>query len=347
MNPSNQEHIREPLHTPLHIIRGIFRTPPSWPGMADGFHVVTGAFGYSGRWIAKLLLDQGIRVKTLTNAIGRDDPFDGRVEVMPIDFENTDSLVESLRGAEVLYNTYWVRYNKKSEGYDHSLAARNCSILFDAALEAGVGRVVHFSVSRPEDAPGWTYFQGKVEAERALRESGNSYAIVRPTLLFGGRRNVLVNNMAWLIRSFPVFGLFGRGNYPIQPVHVEDVARVAIGAGMKNEDITMDVAGPETYTYKEFVRAIARGMGVSRLIIPVPPAIGWLAGRLFGIFLKDDVITMAEIRGLMQGLMASEEEPRGKLLFSEWVSENGDSLGLKYHNDLRERRYSSPNDEFN
>ncbi|HII53180.1 MAG TPA: hypothetical protein HA329_05325 [Candidatus Thalassarchaeaceae archaeon] len=122
---------------------------------------------------------------------------------------------------------------------------------------------------------------------------------------------------------------------------------MAIGAGMKNEDITMDVAGPETYTYKEFVRAIARGMGVSRLIIPVPPAIGWLAGRLFGIFLKDDVITMAEIRGLMQGLMASEEEPLGKLMFSEWISENGASLGLKYHNDLRERRYSSPNDEFN
>jgi NADH dehydrogenase len=221
------------------------------------------------------------------------------------------------------------------------LATRNCSILFDAALEAGVGKVVHFSVSRPEDAPGWTYFQGKVEAERALRESGNSYAIIRPTLLFGGSRNVLVNNMAWLIRSFPVFGIFGRGKYPVQPVHVEDVALTAIEAGMKDENVTMDVAGPEIYTYKEFVKTIARGMGVNRLIIPVPPVVGWFAGRVFGFFLKDDVITMAEIRGLMQGLMASEEEAGGKLLFSEWVSENGNSLGLKYHNDLRERRYSS------
>ena len=309
--------------------------------MTDGFHVVTGAFGYSGRWIAKLLLDRGVKVKTLTNAIGRDDPFDGSVEVMPLDFEDRDSLVQSLRGAEILYNTYWVRYNKKSGGYDHSLATRNCSILFDAALEAGVGKVVHFSVSRPEDAPGWTYFQGKVEAERALRESGNSYAIIRPTLLFGGSRNVLVNNMAWLIRRFPVFGIFGRGKYPVQPVHVEDVALTAIEAGMKDENVTMDVAGPEIYTYKEFVKTIARGMGVNRLIIPVPPVVGWFAGRVFGFFLKDDVITMAEIRGLMQGLMASEEEAGGKLLFSEWVSENGDSLGLKYHNDLRERRYSS------
>ena len=156
---------------------------------------------------------------------------------------------------------------------------------------------------------------------------------------------MLVNNMAWLIRSFPVFGIFGRGKYPVQPVHVEDVALTAIEAGMKDENVTMDVAGPEIYTYKEFVKTIARGMGVNRLIIPVPPVVGWFAGRVFGFFLKDDVITMAEIRGLMQGLMASEEEAGGKLLFSEWVSENGDSLGLKYHNDLRERRYSSPDKE--
>ena len=311
--------------------------------MADGFHVVTGAFGYSGRWIAKLLLDRGLQVKTLTNAIDRDDPFDGRVEVMPLDFEDRDSIVRSLRGAAVLYNTYWVRYNKKSGGYDHSLATENCSILFDAALEAGVGRVVHFSVSNPEDAPRWTYFQGKVDAERALRESGNSYAVIRPTLLFGGDRNVLVNNMAWLIRCFPVFGVFGWGNYPVQPVHVEDVARISIEVGMKDENITLDVAGTEVYTYREFVTAIAKGMGVTRLIVPVPPVVGWVVGRIFGLILKDDVITMAEIRGLMQGLMASKEDSRGKFLFSEWISENGATLGLKYHNDLRERRYSIQN----
>ena len=54
--------------------------------MPEPVHVVTGAFGYSGRWIAKELLSRGKRVRTLTNAKGRDDPFHGRVEVLPIDF---------------------------------------------------------------------------------------------------------------------------------------------------------------------------------------------------------------------------------------------------------------------
>lgn len=67
--------------------------------MEAPLHVVTGAFGYSGRWIAKRLLDEGVRVRTLTNAVGRDDPFDGAVEVHAIDFEDHHALVDSLRGA--------------------------------------------------------------------------------------------------------------------------------------------------------------------------------------------------------------------------------------------------------
>ena len=154
--------------------------------MSSELHVVTGAFGYSGRWIAKQLLSEGKQVRTLTNAAARDDPFDGAVEVHPLNFDDYESLVESLKGADVLYNTYWVRYNDNQRNFDHGIAVENCKKLFDAATEAGVRRVVHFSVAKPDQAPGWTYFAGKVETERLLRESGQSYAIVRPTVFFGG-----------------------------------------------------------------------------------------------------------------------------------------------------------------
>ena len=105
--------------------------------MAKDAHVVTGAFGYSGRWIAKELLNYGHRVRTLTNAIGRDDPFNGQVEVRPIDFSDHDSLVSSLSDADVLYNTYWVRYKDRGGGYAHDLAVSNTCLLYtsDAADE--------------------------------------------------------------------------------------------------------------------------------------------------------------------------------------------------------------------
>ena len=303
-------------------------------------HVVTGAFGYTGRWIAHQLLEQGEKVRTLTNAVGRDDPFDGQVEVHPLDFEDKAALVESLRGADVLYNTYWVRYNHQSKKFDHGIATRNCSIMFEAAKEAGVRRIVHFSVAHPDQAPGWSYFAGKVDSEESLKKVGISYAIVRPTVLFGGGRNVLVNNIAWMLRYMPVFGYFGWGNYPMQPVHVRDVARIAIELGAGNEDITRDAAGPETYRYKDFVKLIGRSMRVRRIIMPVPPLMGWMAGQVMGVFLKDMVITRAEIKGLMQGLVASDEEPLGVIKFSEWIEDKGDGIGRKYHNDLKERKYS-------
>jgi len=300
---------------------------------------VTGAFGYTGRWIAHQLLDEGKRVRTLTNAVGRDDPFDGQVEVHPLDFQNREALVESLRGADVLYNTYWVRYNHHSKQFDHEIATDNCRLSFEAAIEAGVRRVVFFSGAHPEQAPKWSYFRGKVITEKTLRDCGISHAIVRPTVLFGGGRNVLVNNIAWMLRYIPVFGLFGWGNYSIQPIHVRDVARIAIELGAREDDITRDVAGPETFIYKDFIKLIARSMGVRRLLVPMPAIVAWLAGRVMGLFLRDMIITRAEIRGLMQGLVASEEEPLGEISFSEWVAEKGPELGRHYHNDLEEREY--------
>ncbi len=300
---------------------------------------MTGAFGYTGRWIAHQLLDEGKRVRTLTNAVGRDDPFDGQVEVHPLDFQNREALVESLRGADVLYNTYWVRYNHHSKQFDHEIATDNCRLIFEAAKEAGVRRVVFFSVAHPEQAPKWSYFRGKVITEKTLRDCGISHAIVRPTVLFGGGRNVLVNNIAWMLRYIPVFGLFGWGNYSIQPIHVRDVARIAIELGARDDDITRDVAGPETFIYKDFIKLIARSMGVRRLLVPMPAIVAWLAGRVMGLFLRDMIITRAEIRGLMQGLVASEEEPLGEISFSEWVAEKGPELGRHYHNDLEEREY--------
>ena len=310
--------------------------------MSERVHVVTGAFGYSGRWIARELLSRGKKVRTLTNAVGRDDPFQGMVEVMPIDFNNHDLLVSSLRGADVLYNTYWVRYKNRKDGYAHEIAVENTRKLLLAAEEAGVNRIVHFSVAHPHKAPDWSYFRGKVEVEKFLTESSLSYAILRPTVFFGGERDVLINNMAWLIRKFPVFGIFGMGNYLIQPIHIEDVAKVAVEQGESVEDVVLDVAGPEIFTYREYVTLIAKSLGVSRFIIPVPPIIGWAVGKVVGAILRDRVITRAEIKGLMRGLMATDAKPLGKIKFSEWVATNGADLGAKYHNDLKERKYTDP-----
>ena len=309
-------------------------------GRVEGLHVVTGAFGYTGRWIAHHLVEQGAEVRTLTNSVGRDDPFDGKVEVHRYDFDNHEKLVDSLRGTAVLYNTYWVRYTVSGQGFGHALAVKNSKKLFLAAKEAGVGKIVHLSVANPTKAPDWAYFRGKVIVEIFLKKTGLSYSIVRPTVLYGHRQDVLVNNIAWMLRRFPLFGMFGDGKYPVQPIYADDVANICIDQGQLSENTVVDAAGPETFEYREFLQILSEAMGRRTVLIPIPDLLTLMLGQFLGLFLQDIVITEAEIRGLRQGLTASSEEPLGTTSFREWAEENGANLGRKYRNDIKTRRYA-------
>jgi uncharacterized protein YbjT (DUF2867 family) len=298
-------------------------------------HVVTGAFGYSGRYITERLLRTGKRVRTLTNSPDREHPFGDRVEVHPFNFDHPQRLASSLEGAQVLYNTYWVRFNHAD--FRYSQAVDNTRALFTAARRAAVARVVHVSITNPSENSPLEYFRGKALLERGLRESGLSYAILRPAVLFGGE-DILINNIAWVLRHLPIFGVFGAGHYRLQPIHVHDFADLAVAQGVEREDRTIDAIGPETYSYRELVRELAQILGVRRPIISVPPRLGYATGWLLGKLLGDVLITRDEIEGLMQDLLATESEPAGQAQLSAWAREHAATLGRRYATELGRRR---------
>jgi NADH dehydrogenase len=298
-------------------------------------HAVTGAFGYSGKYIARRLLDSGRRVITLTNSTRRANPFEGRVEAFPLDFGSPARLIQHLAGVEVLYNTYWVRFNHRR--FRHSDAVRNSLTLFEAAAQAGVRRVVHVSITNPSlDSP-LEYFRGKATLEAALRASGLSYAILRPTVLFG-KEDILINNIAWVLRRFPLFGVFGDGEYRLQPIYVDDLARLAVEWGERDENAVIDAIGPETFMFRRLVETIADIIGVERAIIGIPPRIGAVIGTAMGWVLRDVLITPDEIAGLMAELLYVESPPRGTTKLTDWARERADSLGLAYTSELARRR---------
>ena len=298
-------------------------------------HVVTGAFGYSGKYIAARLLAAGCRVRTLTNSLQRANPFAGRVEVHPLDFHDAEKLTESLRGAAALYNTYWVRFN--AAGITHSLAVANTLKLFAAAKSAGVWRVVHVSITNPSETSHFEYFKGKARLERALIESGLSYAILRPAVLFG-QEDILINNIAWTLRRFPLFGVFGDGQYRLQPIYVDDFAALAVQHGGESGNPVIDAIGPETFTYRDLVRQIGRIIGTPRPIISLPPAIGYLVGRIVGRLLGDVMITREEIQGLMENLLCTNSSPAGSTKLTDWAREHAATLGVHYASELARRR---------
>lgn len=298
-------------------------------------HAVTGAFGYSGRYIAWRLLDKGNKVITLTNSLHRKNPFGEKVQAHPFCLDNPDKLIDILRGVSVLYNTYWVRFNHKK--FTYADAVKNTITLFDAAKEAGVERIVHISITNPSDDSHLEYFSGKAKLEEALKDSGISYAILRPTVLFG-KEDILINNIAWALRRLPVFGVFGNGQYRLQPIYVDDLAELAVDQGENKEDIVINAIGPETFTYKGLVETIGDIIGKKRPIISIPPAVGYIACILIGKLVNDVIITREEIDGLMADLLYVDSPPAGKIKLTDWVGEHADSLGRRYTSELARRK---------
>jgi len=302
----------------------------------DGeLNIVTGAFSYTGKYITQRLLSLGEEVRTLTGRPDRENLFGHQVESFPFNFNKPGELTDSLRGAKTLYNTYWVRFPHGQVTFDK--AVENSKTLITAAEEAGIRRIVHISITNPSEDSPFPYFKGKALVEKAITQSNLSYAIIRPTVIFGSE-GILINNIAWLLRKFPIFAIPGSGDYRIQPAFVEDVAEIAVNAGHKDDNMVIDAVGPEILTFDELIKLIASQINSRARIIHVGPWLALFLARLIGYAVRDVVITRDEIDGLMSNLLVYETKATAPTLFSEWLNQNADRIGRRYISGL-ERQY--------
>ena len=189
-------------------------------------------------------------------------------------------------------------------------------------------------MTNPSPESALPYFRGKARVVDMLKGLGVPYAIIRPTLVFG-EGDLLLNNMAWALRRFPVFPVCGKGGYPVQPVYVEDVAVQAVEAGAQSESSVADAAGPDTISFEALLRLLAYSMGVRVRLVHTPPSVGLALTRLVGLLMRDMALTRDEVVGLMDGLLTSETAPTGTTRLSDWLAENGDGLGRRYVSELR------------
>lgn len=295
-------------------------------------YTVTGATGYTGRYITSLLLEQG-DVQSITGHPDRHNPFGDRVPLHPFDFDRPDLLERTLRGTDTLFNTYWIRFDHRDRTFRRCV--EESRTLFRAARAAGVRRVVHISITNPDLRSPLPYFVGKAEVEDALRASGLSYAILRPTVLYS-TEDVLLNNIAWCLRRFPIFLLPGSGGYGIQPVFVEDLAALAVEAAHDDENTEIDAVGPDVFSFAEMVRLVRDMLDVSCLVLPAPKVVSYAAARVMGVFLRDTVLTRDEVAGLCAGLMVSRSDrpPPAPTRLADWLDRHGADLGVTYASEL-------------
>lgn len=294
--------------------------------------MVTGAFSHTGKYIARKLLGAGRTVRTLTSHPNRPHEFEDKIAVYPYSFDNPEKLENALHGVDTLYNTYWIRFDYG--GLTYEVAVRNTQALIAAAVKAKVRKIVHVSITHASDKSHLRYFRGKGVLEKSIMESGLRYAVLRPTVIFGPE-GLLINNIAWLLRRFPVFAIPGSGQYPIQPIFVEDLANLAVTYATSDDNQIVDAVGPEIFTYDNLVRSIRDAVGRSTRLIHLPPWLIWLAAKPLNYWLEDLVLTPEEIIGLMDGLLVSDKSPTGRTRLNDWLIQNKSRLGLGYQSELK------------
>ena len=119
-----------------------------------------------------------------------------------------------------------------------------------------------------------------------LKGLGINYAILRPTLVFGDG-DLLLNNMAWALRRFPVFPVWERATILSSPSTLKTLRFQAVEAGSQSENSVADAAGPDTFSFEELLRLLACVIGVRRWFVHTPPSVGLTLTRLVGLLMRD------------------------------------------------------------
>ncbi len=298
----------------------------------ENFDIVTGAFSFTGKYIAKKLIERGRNIKTFTNRVEKKTLLDNSIIAVPYYFNELDKLQEEMKGCEYFYNTYWIRFPYKGITFDKAI--EDTKKLIGAAKEVKVKKFLHISITNASENSDLLYFRGKGIIERLIIESGLSYGIVRPAVVFG-IGDILINNITWLLKHFPLFIIMGDGKYKLQPIYVEDLAQIIIEASEEKENLIIDAVGPEIFTYKELILLIAETVQSYALILHLPSLMVYWIGKFLGLLMKDVMLTGDEIKALMRNYLISDSLPKGKTKLSMWLKDNTNIIGEKYASELK------------
>jgi len=307
---------------------------------------ITGALSYTGRYVTKQLIQRfgasnikiiNIESRKLTN------PFSNELEMVtvPFDFEKPVNMSRALEGSEFFLASYWVRFDDFEGGPSRERVVQNAKTLVDAAERAGVGRYVFTSHTQSDPNCFIPYIAGKARVENYVKDRfAGRFGVVKPCAIFGAtpRESILVNNLAYLMRTFPVLAVVGDGRYPLHPVHVEDVARLVVESGLDEhglKEYDWDAVNPEKTDYIDLLETLRGAIGARTVFVKgVPESLAYWATKPINWWHDDILIDRTDINLMTEHITKSDKEALGRIRLSDWANENGNELGRVYINSM-------------
>ncbi|HXR24984.1 MAG TPA: NAD(P)H-binding protein [Candidatus Binataceae bacterium] len=254
----------------------------------DRIIAIAGGSGFIGRAIVRRLAAiPGLTVRVLTR-----DPVkarvrlaaEGKVDFVSADVNDPARLATVIAGADTIINA--VQFDgypieKPSRGLTFNRVDYGGTVSLIAATKAaGVPNFIYISGAAADERSPNPAFRAKGRAERALRDAGLAFTILRPSLVYGPEDRV-VNGLAKAIRMMPVMVVPGSGQQKLRPLLVDDLAAcVALAIGGRGRNGIYEVGGPDPMTFDELVRLVMEITGHKRPIIHVPENLLLVAGAV-------------------------------------------------------------------
>jgi len=241
--------------------------------------LVAGGTGFVGSGIVRELARRGKPVAVLTRNASRAKRSPGLdVEYREGDVTRPESLARAMNGVEEVVGCHQFPNSpieNPGKGYTfEKVDAEGTENLVRAAKAAGVKRYVYLSgAGAAPEGPHW--FRAKWRAETAVRESGLTYTILRPSWVYGPEDRSL-NRFLGISRFLPFVPLIGNaGKQRMQPVFIDDVGR-AVAESLDNPaaaDQIFELGGPDVMSMTEVVRTALQVAGRKRLLLSSPKPI--------------------------------------------------------------------------
>ena len=238
--------------------------------------LVAGGSGFIGSHIVRRLAAKGHRVVVMSRHPERAN---GRVPAgvsfRTGDVNDADSLRAAMAGVDVVVGAVQFPNHpveKPSKGYTYvKVDGEGTTRLVQVARAAGVKRFVYIGGAGTREGQTAPWFQGKLMAEKAVRESGIPYTIFRPSWVYGPEDRTL-NKFVTFARMLPFIPVIGNGRTKVQPVLVGDLAEV-VAASIDMEQAVgkvYEIGGPQELTMDEIIRTMLRVMGKQRPLVHHP-----------------------------------------------------------------------------
>ena len=261
-----------------------------------GMVLVTGGTGLLGSHLTPELLGRGCRVRVL---VRQKSPLGG-VEAVPGDVTEPASLERACAGVETVIHLVAVIREKGSYTFQ-AVNHQGTVNLVKAARQAGVRRFIQVGALGATGDPAYRYAHSKWQGEEAVRSSGISWAIVRPSVIYG-RGFGFFNRLVQSLRLSPPFlaPMPGQGRALFQPVAAADMAR-CIARVLENHNFDgriYEIGGPRQITYAGLLDALMKVLGVRRIKVPVPIPLMRMAVPIMGAVLSDPPVTPVELKQL-------------------------------------------------